>query len=299
MVESCTGPCEGFDVVAKGRGDPLSVSGWDLAGIDPTKANVARVYDAMLGGSHNFVADREVARAMETLDRRIPAACRANRAFLGRAVRFLAGQAGVRQFLDIGSGIPAAGNVHEIAQHIAADTKVVYVDHDPVAVAYSRAILAGHERATVIEADLREPGEILSHPDLRRLIDFAEPAAMLFVSILHFLTEDDDPYGTVARFRDAAAPGSFMVVSHVTSQNDPRLAEAVQRLYTARAADGKARSRDEIAGFFGGWEMTEPGLVYVPQWRPDPPDDVPPRPEQFWFLGGVACKPRVSLLTGV
>ncbi len=271
----------------------MSVSGWELAGVDPTKANVARVYDALLGGSHNFVADRDVARAMETLDRRIPAACRANRAFLGRAVRFLVGQAGVRQFLDIGSGIPAAGNVHEIAQQVAADSRVVYVDHDPVAVAYSRAILAGHDRATIIEADLREPGEILSHPDLCRLIDFAEPVAVLFVSILHFLTDGDDPCGTVACFRDAAAPGSFMVVSHVTSENDPRLAAAVQRLYNARAADGKARSRDEIADFFGGWEMTEPGLVYVPQWRPDPADDVPACPEQFWFVGGVARRPVV------
>ncbi len=124
----------------------------------------------------------------------------------------------------------------------------------------------------------------------------AEPVAILFVSILHFITDGDDPYGTVARFRDAAAPGSFMVVSHVTSQNDPRLAAAVQRLYHARAADGKARSRDEIAGFFGRWEMTEPGLVYMPQWRPDPADDVPACPEQFWFLGGVARKPVCSSL---
>jgi len=272
----------------------VSVSGWAHAGVDPTKANVARVYDALLGGSHNFVADRDVARAMETLDRRIPAACRANRAFLGRAVRYLAGQAGVRQFLDIGSGIPATGNVHEIAQQVAADARVVYLDHDPAAVACSRAILAGNERATVIEADLREPGEILSHPSLCRLIDFAEPVAILFVSILHFLTGDDDPYGIVARFRGTAAPGSFMVVSHVSSQGNPRLAAAVQRLYTARAADGQPRSREEISGFFGGWDMAEPGLVYVPQWRPDPSDGVPQHSEQFWFLGGVARKPKPS-----
>ena len=267
--------------------------GWAEAGVDPTKPNIARVYDYWLGGHHNLVADRELAEAMATLDPWIPAACKANRAFLGRAVRFLAAH-GIRQFLDIGSGIPTAGNVHEVAQSAAPDARVVYVDRDPVAVAMGRKLLTGNDRAAVVQADIRDVDAILGDPAVGRLIDFSEPVAIMLVAILHFVLGADEPYRIVQRLRDTAAPGSYLVVSHATSQGNEALAAAAERIYNSRAADGQARSREQIAGFFGGWELAEPGLVYSPQWRPGSPDDVPDHPEKYWFLAGVARKEAPS-----
>ena len=263
--------------------------GWAEAGVDPTKPNIARVYDYWVGGHHNLVADRELGEAMATLDPWIPAACKANRAFLGRAVRFLAAQ-GIRQFLDIGSGIPTAGNVHEVAQSAAQDSRVVYIDRDPVAVAMGRKLLAGNDRAAVLQADIRDLDAILADPEVGRLIDFSEPVAIMLVAILHFVLDAGEPYRIVQRLRDVAVPGSYLVLSHVTSQDNEVLAAAAERIYNSRAADGQARSREQIAGFFGDWELAEPGLVYAPQWRPDSPDDVPGDPERYWFLTGVARK---------
>jgi S-adenosyl methyltransferase len=270
--------------------DPDLFAGWWDAGADPSKASIARVYDYWVGGTHNFVADRELAERMATLDPRIPAACKANRAFLGRAVRFLASQ-GIRQFLDIGSGIPTAGNVHEVAHRAAPGSRVVYVDRDPVAVAEGRKLLAGNDDAAVIQADVREPDQILSHPETARLIDFGEPVALMMVAILHFVMDADAPERIVARFRTAVAPGSYITVSHVTSEANPGLTAAAEEVYNSRAADGQARSREQIARFFGGWEMTDPGLVYASMWRPDRPEDVPLNPERLWFLAGAAIKP--------
>lgn len=268
-------------------GDPFD--GWRAAGVDPTRPNIARVYDYWLRGHHNLVADRELGEAMARLDPWIPAACRANRAFLGRAVRFMVAE-GIRQFLDIGSGIPTAGNVHEVALSMAPDARVVYVDRDPVAVAEGRKLLAGNDQAAVIQADIRDPGAILSDPALGGLIDFGQPVAIILVALLHFVMDADDPYGIVARFRDVSAPGSHLVVSHATSHDNEALAAAAERVYNDRAADGQARSREQIAGFFGDWELADPGLVHVPLWRPASPGDVPDHPERFWFLAGVARK---------
>jgi S-adenosyl methyltransferase len=267
--------------------DPFD--GWHDAGVDPTKPNIARVYDYWLGGHHNLVADRELAEAMATLDPRIPAACKANRAFLGRAVRFLAA-GGIRQFLDIGSGIPTVGNVHQIAQSAAPGARVVYVDRDPVAVAMGRKLLTGNDRAAVVQADLRDLHTILADRAVGRLIDFRQPTAIMLVAVLHFVLDADEPYRIVKRLRDAAAPGSYLVLSHVTSQDNQALAAAAERIYTSRAADGQARSREQIAGLFGDWELAEPGLVYAPQWRPGSPEDVPGDPAKYWFLAGVARK---------
>ncbi len=264
-----------------------------LAGVDPTKANVARMYDYWLGGTTNLVADREVRQRMATLDPWIPTACRANRAFLGRVVKYLAVECRVRQFIDIGSGIPTAGNVHEVSQQAAPDSRVVYVDHDPVAAALSQELLAGNDRADIVQADLCQPDEILSHPVTAKLIDLGEPTAVLLISILHFLTDTADPYGIVSRFREAVAPGSYLVVSHVTNEGNPQLATAAEEVYTRRAANGKARSRDEILAFFGEWDLLEPGLVYAPLWRPDSWADAPRHPERFWFLAGAARKPEL------
>ena len=268
---------------------PVRFEGWLDAGADPSRASIARVYDYWLGGRNNLVVDRELGERMATLDPRIPAACRANRAFLGRAVRFLI-QQGIRQFIDLGSGIPTANNVHEIAQRAAPGSRVVYVDRDPVAVAEGRKLLEGHGHAVVIQADIRDPGRILSAPETIRLIDFSQPVALMFVAILHFVLDADDPYGIVAQFREAAVPGSYLLLSHVVGEADARLTAAVQDAYNDRGADGQPRSREEIAWFFGGWGQVEPGLVYAPAWRPDRPEDVPASLERSWFLAGAAVK---------
>ena len=270
-----------------GRDDFLA--GWREIIVNPATPSIARVYDYWLGGNHNLVADRQVAETMATLDPWIPAACRANRAFLGRAVRYLAGQ-GIRQFLDIGSGIPTAGNVHEVAQQVAPDARVVYVDRDPVAVAESEYLLAASQHTAVVQADIRDPQAIVSHPVVRQQLDFSEPVAIMLVAVLHFVLDTDGPHGIVARLRDAVVPGSHLVVSHATSHGNAALAAAAERIYNSRAADGHARSREEIARFFGDWEMADPGLVYAPQWRPGSPADVPGHPERFWFLTGAARK---------
>jgi SAM-dependent methyltransferase len=275
-----------------GVSDPERFVGWRDAGVDPTRPSIARVYDYWLGGTHNLAADRELGSRMETLDPRIPAACKANRAFLGRAVRFLAGQAGVRQFIDIGSGIPTAGNVHEVAQRAAPSARVLYVDRDPIAVAEGRKLLAGNPLAAVIQADLRDPAAIVSHPEAARLIDFAEPVGLILVAVLHFLVDADQPQRAVQHLQDTAGPGSYLVVSHVTDEGNPKLAAVAEEIYNAGAADGQPRSRAEILGFFGTWELAEPGLVYAPLWRPAAPQDVPSHSEQYWFLAGVARRPE-------
>ena len=176
-------------------------------GIDTGKANTARVYDYWLGGSNNFLADQDAARAMLAVDPTLRAAVRANRAFLGRAVRYLTGPAGIRQFLDIGSGIPTERNVHEVAQEIAPDSRVVYVDSDEVAVAHSRLLLQDNPAATVIQADLREPEKILADPATQLLLDFSRPVTLLLVAVLHFIPDEEDPWRIVARLR--GLPGSI------------------------------------------------------------------------------------------
>jgi SAM-dependent methyltransferase len=264
--------------------------GWVPPEVDTKRANVARVYDYWLGGSHNFLADQDLGRAMAAVEPNVRAICQANRAFLGRAVRFLAA-AGIGQFLDIGSGIPTAGNVHEVAQQADPNARVVYADADPVAVAHSRAILAGNENAAIIEADLREPEKILAHADVRRLIDSGQPTGLLLVAVLHFLDDADDPRQIVATLRDALAPGSHLVLSHANNESRPGVAQAVEKVYRRGVtARGRFRSRAEILRFFDGFEIVEPGLTYLPAWRPDSPADVPSDPGKLWFLAGVGRK---------
>jgi len=186
---------------------------WVPPGVDTRRANPARVYDYVLGGTHNFLADQDVARAIAAVDPNIREMARVGRACLGRVVRFLAA-AGIRQYLDIGSGIPTEGNVHEVAQQAAPGSRVVYVDVDPVAVAHSQAILAGNQNAAVIQADLREPEEILAHDAARRLIDFGQPVGLLLCAVLHFVADDEDPWRILATLRDALPPGSYLMVGH-------------------------------------------------------------------------------------
>jgi hypothetical protein len=238
-------------------------------GIDPAVATSARMYDYWLGGHDNFAADRIAALQISDHMPGAQAAARANRAFLGRAVRFLAAEAGIRQFLDLGTGLPTRGNVHQVAQAIAPGARVVYVDNDPMVLAHSRALKTG-EGTAVIHADLRDADTILSHPDTRRLIDFTQPLAVLFVSVLHFVG-GPDAATAVARFTGAAGPGSYLVLSHVTGEPDPQTAAAGTAVYAGTASPITARPRAEILAFFGGLEILEPGLVPVQQWRPDEP----------------------------
>jgi hypothetical protein len=264
---------------------------WVPEGIDTQKANAARVYDYWLGGTHNFRADQDAARALLAVDPTVRDMARANRDFLGRAVRFLA-RSGVRQFLDVGSGIPTERNVHEVAEEAAPGTRVMYVDVDPVAVAHSKEILAGRNDTAVIQADLLDPGRILGHPGTRRLIDFTQPVGLLLLAVLHVIPDSAEPLRSVAAWREALAPGSFLVICHATSESRPDLAAAAQKLYSQRvSAQSAIRSRSGIERFFDGFDLVDPGLVYIPEWRPDSPDDVPDDPGKFWALVGVGRKP--------
>ncbi|MFF4031031.1 SAM-dependent methyltransferase [Streptomyces sviceus] len=259
-------------------------------GADPDKASVARMYDALLGGEHNFAIDREAVAAVTGIDPQVRALARANRAFLGRAVRFLVG-AGVRQFIDLGSGIPTQGNVHEVAQAANPRARVVYVDKDPVAVAHSTTLLADNPLADIVDADIRRPADVLASPQVRELIDFDEPVAVLMVAILHFVAPEENPAGIVAAFRDALPQGSWLALSHATNEDRPDTAAAVTQLYRSRATSPvTARSHDEIQGLFAGFELTEPGLVHVPLWRPDEGEDIPEKPSEYWVYAGVGRK---------
>jgi hypothetical protein len=261
---------------------------WVPPGIDIGKANVARVYDWWLGGDHNFRVDQDAARAMIAVEPNARAIARANRAFLGRAVRFLAAEAGIRQFLDIGSGIPTENNVHQVAQNCAPGARVLYVDSDDVVIAHSRLMLNDIQDTGVIQADLREPAKILADPETQLLLDFTQPVGLLLVAVLHFIPDAADPHQIVATLRDALAPGSYLVVCHGCSDSRPDVTSAFETVYKKKvAAQGRNRGRAEIARFFDGFTLIDPGLVWMSQWRPDRPEDVPEHPEQLWFLSGV------------
>jgi S-adenosyl methyltransferase len=260
---------------------------WVPPGVDTKRANVARVYDYWLGGSHNFLADQDVARAIMAIEPNTREGARANRAFIGRAVRFMAAN-GIRQFLDIGSGIPTEGNVHEIAQQASPGAHVVYTDIDDVAVAHSRAILTGNPDAAVIEADLREPRKILENETVRSLIDFAQPAGLLLSMVLPFVADAENPLQIMATLRDALAPGSYLVLGHWTNESKPTVARATEKVYNGSVATNvRVRPRADIQRFFDGFDLVDPGLVYIPEWRPDSPEDIPEDPSKFWGLVGV------------
>ncbi|MFF8941493.1 SAM-dependent methyltransferase [Streptomyces sp. NPDC014864] len=259
-------------------------------GVDPDKASVARMYDVMLGGEHNFAIDREAVAAFTAIDPQVRTLARANRAFLGRAVRFLV-DAGVRQFIDLGSGIPTQGNVHEVAQAASPGARVVYVDNDPVAVAHSEALLAGNPNAAIVAGDIRDPEVVLSSPQVAELIDFERPVAVLMITILHFVAPEEDPAGIVAAFRDAVPAGSWLALTHATDEDRPDTAAAVGRLYRSRATSPVTpRSYQEINSLFDGYELVEPGLVHVPLWRPESAEEIPEDPERYWVYAGVGRK---------
>ncbi|WP_189227158.1 SAM-dependent methyltransferase [Saccharothrix coeruleofusca] len=266
---------------------------WVPEGVDTSIPSVARTYDYLLGGAHNLAVDRRMADEMLRV---LPGArhlVRLNRSFLRRAVTHLV-RRGVRQFLDIGSGIPTAGNVHEVARAHAPDCRVVYVDKDPVAVAHSRMLLAGDERTDVVLADLRDPEDVLGRPEVKGLLDLDQPVALLLLLVVHFLTDEEDPVGLLGRYRDRLAPGSFLVVSHAT---DDRRAETMRRaadtVRRARSRDNLVyRDRAEVTALFTGYELEEPGVVGCALWRPDGAGSMADTPEDnTQVYVGVGRKP--------
>jgi O-methyltransferase involved in polyketide biosynthesis len=253
--------------------------------------NVARMYDYYLGGKDNFANDRAAADEVLAIAPATRALARANRDFLGRAIRFLSA-AGIRQFIDVGSGLPTRENAHEVAQRAAPDSRVVYVDNDPVVLAHSRALLAKDQRTVIVGADMREPGDILEHPGLRDALDLSRPVAVLFVSVLHCLTDEDGPAQIVARFRERMAPGSHLVISHITAMDQTDTAERGAEVYRKKNASTAMTLRDpqQIRALFDGFELLEPGLVPLPEWRPvvrSVTDGVPGGALPTWFLCGV------------
>ncbi|MBA2471701.1 MAG: hypothetical protein DLM61_10185 [Pseudonocardiales bacterium] len=259
---------------------------WTSDDVDMENPSIARVYDYYLGGSHNFVVDRQMARQAIELWPELPVIMQANRAFLRRAVRYLV-RAGVTQFLDIGSGIPTEGNVHEVAQAAAPETRVVYVDIDPVAVQHSRDILTGNPRADVVQADLRDVAAIFDDPRTRRLLDPTQPIGVLMVAILHFVPNEADPASIVAQYRKMMAPGSYLAVSHASHVGRPDQVGPLTDLYRHAAAPLTMRSRPEIEALLGGFELVAPGVVFMPLWHPDSPVDVDDHPERFSGYAGV------------
>ena len=264
-------------------------------GLDVTIPNVARIYDWLLGGKDNFAADREAGQRLLAAVPDAAKAARANRAFLGRAVRFLAEEAGIRQFLDIGTGLPTQGNVHEIAQATDPRARVVYCDNDPIVVTHANALLANNLTVAASQADLRDPDFLFTLPLAHPLLDTSQPMAVLLVAVLHFLSDSDDPWALVERIKRKLAPGSYVVISHVTGDEMPaESARAAAEVYQGASAPGVARSREEIARFFTGLDLVEPGLVEVSAWRP-PPLDHRPRPAVLYAgIGRKPCPPPAT-----
>ncbi|MFD9125195.1 SAM-dependent methyltransferase [Kitasatospora sp. NPDC059571] len=272
--------------------DWMSAAGEDRPSADlrPEIPHPARMYDYYLGGKDNFPADRAAAEQVLALSPLVRLSAMANRAFLQRAVRHLA-EAGVGRFLDIGTGIPTAGNTHETAQAVLPDARVAYLDNDPIVLVHSRALLAGASRGTVTvsRADLRDPAAILADPDVRALLDAGEPVALLLFAVLHFVDGADDPYGTVKQLVDALPPGSYLALSHATGDfADPAEAAKGPAVYRSATAQLSMRTKDEVLRFFDGLELLEPGLVTAPQWRPDRAAD--PTDAEIGIWAGVGRK---------
>lgn len=268
------GAAEGFD--------------WVSDDIDPRVPSIARIYDYLLGGSHNFDVDREWADELERRWPGITEATWANRAFLRRVVRECA-EAGITRFLDIGSGIPTAGNVHEILADLGVDARVVYVDNDPVAYHMSRRILADIDWAVAVRGDFRDLDAVLADSAVTDRIDFTEPVAVLLLSVLHVVGDDARPATVLARLRERLAPGSYLAISHFTSEG--WTAERVDELVgltRSTTTPGRPRTAAEITALFDGFELLEPGVVQVPRWRPD--SGAPVRTGLLDWLGGVGVR---------
>jgi len=237
--------------------------------IDASRPNIARVYDYLLGGKDNFEADRELGDKMKIALPQVRLGVEQQRAVLRRAVRHLVGEAGIRQIIDIGSGLPTAGNVHEVADEVSPGTRVVYVDNDPVVLAHARALMANNKTTIAIGGDVRQPAEILSDPELTGLIDLDKPVGLLLCGILHHILDDEEPAGITAAYRAALPSGSYVFIHHLVANGDPSVAPAQAELQQGTGR-GQFRPIEQIEQFFEGLELVSPGVVSVAEWRPEP-----------------------------
>ena len=268
----------------------MSDQGYPAEEIDTSKPHPARMYDYYLGGWDNYEVDREAAqRVVDVLPDIIPGA-RANRDFLNRTVRFLA-ESGIRQFIDIGTGIPTSPNTHEIAQSVSPDIRVAYVDNDPIVGAHAGARLTGAGNTGFLLGDVRDPRGILDHPIIDKLVDFNQPVGLLLVAVLHFIRDEEDPAGIMATLWDALPPGSHLVLSHATGDFHTSSLSEVFKIYERAAATLNLRTYDQVRAFVDGFPLVDPGLVQVPLWRPDGEPLTGQELRRVGFYGAVARKP--------
>jgi O-methyltransferase involved in polyketide biosynthesis len=263
---------------------------WAPPGVDPEQPSVARVHDALLGGMENFASDRSVARRLKDAVPEVVDLVWCNRAFIGRVVDFLVREAGIRQIIDLGAGLPTVENTHEVAQFADPRCRVVYVDIDPMVEPHARAILNGNQYADALTADARDVDAVLRHPSLTGLIDLSQPTAILAVGLLHLFSDQEDPHGVVQRYVAALAPGSYLAVSNFMASASPK-AQALEALLQATMGTGYFRDRDAVTAYFDGLTLVEPGVVHFPEWRPDERIPGPLAPWEELLLGGVARKP--------
>jgi len=270
-----------------------SAPGAAVPEVDTSKPHPARMYDYYLGGENNFAADRETAEKGLATWPAGRVAARENRAFLGRAVRFLAAEAGIRQFLDIGSGLPTTDNVHEVAQAVAPSARVVYADNDPLVLAHARTLLTSSPggRTAYIQADLRDPQSILSAPSVQEVLDFSRPIALMLVAVLHFVPDEFNPAQVLATLIEALPSGSYLVASHITGEHDPIGPASGARAYRAAGLPAQLRDAGQFARLaFSGLDLVPPGVVLVSEWRPEGDGARPTAAEVSWY-GGVARVP--------
>jgi S-adenosyl methyltransferase len=271
------------------REGPKEADDWRTT-FRPDIPSPARIYDYLLGGKDNYPADRRAGDEIATHLPNIRQAFGWNRTFLRRAVHFLVAEAGIRQLIDIGTGLPAAGNVHDVSAQADPATRIVYVDNDPVVLAHGRSMLHGVPNTVIIEHDLRSPAAILADPELRRLIDFSEPVAILLVAVLHFISDDDDPADIIRQLLAPFPPGSYLALSHATADGTPAINDAA-KVYDGATAQAHVRRRDDVLALVRGLDLVEPGMVWTPEWRPEPGAERPPHPEEFFYYALVARKP--------
>jgi hypothetical protein len=268
---------------------------WTLPGprrvppqVDIHKPSTARVYDAILGGKDNFPWDRAVAAEVIAAFPQAATSAMLNREVLERAVRYLHDQ-GIDQFLDLGSGLPTARNTHEIAQELNPRARVAYVDNDPIVLTHGRAQLVGDATTTVVTADVRHPDTILDNPAITAFLDFSRPIGLILNGVIHYLNDDEDPHGVVTKLTSALAPGSYLQLTHFSTAVPA--AAALERVLLRSIGSGRMRSRDEITAFFDGLELVDPGVVFLPEWRPDRPVAYPLEAGGQLILGGMARRP--------
>ncbi|MFB9682874.1 SAM-dependent methyltransferase [Amycolatopsis plumensis] len=258
-------------------------------GIDFDKPNAARVYDFLIGGKLNYAIDREFAERILQVRPEARELAVLNRQWLRRAVRFGAAQ-GIRQFLDIGSGMPTVGHVHEVVQAIDPASRVVYVDNEPIAVAHSEIVLQGNANAEMVQADAEIPADVLEHPATERLLDFTEPVMLIMAAFIHFIPDSRNPAGLIAAYRDALVPGSYLALSSGTFEGQGEEVRRAAELYRQSGTDVVARSKEELRALVAGFEVLPPGIVFTPEWRPDDPAEVGEHPELASQLALVARK---------